>query len=74
MPPKKKQKLYLSLAEQQQLLEDFYQSLDDETFLGYEFCGEGEDKEMFLALLQTPMLIYLIKILTVLHNQLMRKT
>ena len=44
MPPKKKQKLYLSLAEQQQLLEDFYHPLDDETFLGYDFCGEGEDK------------------------------
>ena len=42
MPPKKKQKLYTSLAEQQ-LLEDFYNDLDDKTFLGREFGGEGED-------------------------------
>ena len=43
MPPKKKQKLYTSLAEQQ-LLEDFYNDFDDETFLGLEFGGEGEDE------------------------------
>ena len=34
--------MYTSLAEQQQLLENFYNDLDDETFLGHEFCGEGE--------------------------------
>ena len=44
MPPKKKQKMYTSLAEQQQLLEDFYNDLDDETFLGHKFGGEGEDE------------------------------
>ena len=44
MPPKKKQKLHTSLAEQQQLLEDFYNDLDDEAFLGHEFGGEGEDE------------------------------
>ena len=44
MPPKKKQKLYTSLAEQQQLLENFYNDVDDETFLGHEFGGEGEDE------------------------------
>ena len=43
-PPKKKKKLYTSLAEQQQLLEDFYDNLDNETFLGHEFGGEGEDE------------------------------
>ena len=42
MPPKKKQKLYTSLTEQQQLLEDFYNDLNDETFLGHDFGGEGE--------------------------------
>ena len=26
-----------------QLLEDFYNDIDDETFLGHEFNGEGED-------------------------------
>ena len=44
MPPKKKQKLYTSIAEQQQLLEDFYIELNDETFLGHEFGGEGENE------------------------------
>ena len=44
LPPKKKQKLYASPAEQQQLLEDFYNDLDDETFLGHEFGGKGEDE------------------------------
>ena len=43
MPPKKNQKLYVSLAEQPQLLEDFYNDLD-ETFLGHEFGGKGEDE------------------------------
>ena len=32
MEPKKKEKLYTSLAEQQQLLENFYNDLDDETY------------------------------------------
>ena len=36
--------MYTFLAEQQQLLEDFYNDLDDETFLGHEFGGEGEDE------------------------------
>ena len=36
--------MYTFLAEQQQLLEDFYNDLDDETFLGQEFSGEGEDE------------------------------
>ena len=36
--------MYTSLAEQQQLLEDFYNDVDDETFLGHEFGGEGEDE------------------------------
>ena len=44
MPPKEKQKLYTSLAYPQQLLEDFYNHLDNETFLGHAFCGEGEDE------------------------------
>ena len=44
LPPKKKQKLYTSPAEQQQLLEDFYNDLDDETFLGHEFGGKGKDE------------------------------
>ena len=44
MPPKKKQKLYTSLAEQQQLLEDLYNDLDDENFLGYESGGERKDE------------------------------
>ena len=44
MPPKKKQKLHTSLAEQQQLLDDFYNDLDDEAFLGHEFGGEGLDE------------------------------
>ena len=44
MPQKKKQKLYTSLAEEQQLLEDFQNDLDDETFLGQEFGDEGEDE------------------------------
>ena len=30
--PKEKEKLYTSLAEQQQLLENFYDDLDDETY------------------------------------------
>ena len=42
--PKKKQKLCTSLAEHQQLLEDFHNDFDDETFLGHEFGGEGEDE------------------------------
>ena len=36
--------MYTSLAEQQQLLENFYNDLDDETFLNHGFCGEGEDE------------------------------
>ena len=44
MPPKEKQRLYTSLAEQQQLLEDFCNDLDDETFLGHEFGREVEDE------------------------------
>ena len=44
MPPKKKQKLYTSLAEQQQLLEDFYNDHDDDTFLCHESCEEGLDE------------------------------
>ena len=36
--------MYTSLAEHQQLLEDFYNNLDDETFHGHEFGGEGEDE------------------------------
>ena len=32
MKPKKKEKLYTSLAEQQQLLENFYNDLDDESY------------------------------------------
>ena len=44
MPRKKKQKLYTSLAEQQQLLEDLYNELDDNTIVGHEFGVEGEDE------------------------------
>ena len=44
MPPKKKQSLCASVAEQQQLLEGFYNDLDDGTFLGHEFGEEGEDE------------------------------
>ena len=36
--------MYTSLIEHQQLLEDFYNNLDDETFHGHEFGGEGEDE------------------------------
>ena len=36
--------MYTYLAEQQQLLEDFYNDLENETFLGHEFGGEGEDE------------------------------
>ena len=32
MEPKKKEKLYTSPAEQQQLLENFYNDLDDEAY------------------------------------------
>ena len=44
MPPKKKQKLYTSLAEQQQLLKDFYNDHDDDTFLCHESGEEGLDE------------------------------
>ena len=30
-------------AEQEKLLEEFYENLGNETFLGYAFIGEGED-------------------------------
>ena len=70
MSPKKKLKLHTSLAKQ--LLEDFYNDLNNETFLGNEFGGE--DEATFLALLQTLMLMSLVKVLIVLHNQLMKKT
>ena len=71
MAPKKKLKLHTSLAKQ--LLEDFYNDLNNETFLvGNEFGGE--DEATFLALLQTLMLMSLVKVLIVLHNQLMKKT
>ena len=71
---KKKQKLYTSLAEQQELLEEFYNDLDDETFLAMNLVVKEKMKKMFLVFLQTLMLMYLIKIMIVLHNQLMRKT
>ena len=77
MPPKKKQKLYTSLAEQQQLLEDFYNDFTNlfcKPFLVTNLVVKEKMKEIFLALLQTLMLMYLIKIPIVLHNQLMRKT
>ena len=75
MPPKKKQKVYTSLAEQQQLLEDFYNDLDDETFLGHKFGGEGEDESnISCSSSDTCVLMSLIKILILLHNQLMKKT
>ena len=36
--------MYTSLAEQQQLLEDFYNDIDDEIFLGHEFDAERENE------------------------------
>ena len=74
MPPKKKQKLYTSIAEQQQLLEDFYIELNDETFLGHEFGGEGENESSISCSSSDTDVDSLIKILIVLHNQLMKKT
>ena len=44
MPPKKKKTLHTSLAGEQQLLQDFFNDFDDETFLGHEFGGEGADE------------------------------
>ena len=44
MSPKEKQNLYTFLAEQQQLLEHFYNDLGDETFLDCDFGGKGENK------------------------------
>ena len=36
--------MYTSLAEQQQLLQDFYNDIDDEIFPGHEFDGERENE------------------------------
>ena len=33
----------MSIAEQEKLLEEFYENLENETFLGHAFIGEGED-------------------------------
>ena len=74
MAPKKKQNLYTSFAEQQQLLENFYNYVGDKPFLIMNLVLKEKMKEIFLALLQTLMLMSLIKILIVLHKQLMKKT
>ena len=36
-------KLWTTRAEQEKLLENFYKSLEDETFLGHAFICEGKD-------------------------------
>ena len=66
--------MYTYLAEQQKLLEHFYNDLGDKPFLIMNLVLKEKMKEIFLTILQTLMLMSLIKILIVLHKQLMKKT
>ena len=52
----------------------FYNDLCDKPFLIMNLVLKKKMKEIFLVLLQTLMLMSLIKILIVLHKQLMKKT